>query len=287
MALAALSGCAALSSALPQDFSRGTTLHTLSVGGFERSYRLYIPDGLAAGAPLVVMLHGGFGSGEQAQRSYGWDAVADGEKLVTAYPDGVGRAWNAGDCCGRPARDAVDDIGFIGTMVADIAAGVSIDPARVYATGMSNGAMMTYALACRTDLFAAIGPVAGTQVEPCSVPRPTSVLAIHGTGDRAVRYDGERGVGVAEVDGPPVAEVNAFWRNVNGCAEPAVDVDGAVTTSVARCPGGRGVTLITVDGAGHQWPGSRPIRAGADPPSDALDATTVLSAFFAAHERVG
>ncbi|SIP65935.1 hypothetical protein BN9982_260007 [Mycobacterium tuberculosis] len=71
-----------------------------------RSYRLYKPVGLPSSAPLVVMLHGGFGSAKQAERSYGWDELADSEKFLVAYPDGYHRAWNAngGGCCGRLHR---------------------------------------------------------------------------------------------------------------------------------------------------------------------------------------
>jgi polyhydroxybutyrate depolymerase len=211
--------------------------------------------------------------------------LANGERFVVAYPDGVGRAWNVNGCCGRPARQNIDDVGFISGVVSNIAANVAIDPARVYATGISNGGMMAYTLACNTDLFAAIGPDAATQLDSCASPRPTSVLHIHGTADHMIRYDGGPGIGVARIDGPPVPDVNAFWRNVDQCATPAVITDGPVSTSSADCADGRGVALITIDGAGHQWPGSQPVRDGADPPSPALNATTALWSFFAAHPR--
>jgi polyhydroxybutyrate depolymerase len=286
-ALLVLAGCVGPSSAAPQDFTVGSTGHSISFGGLDRSFRLYVPAGLPASAPLVVMLHGGFGSADQAERSYGWNQLADREKFVVAYPDGVGRAWNVlGGCCGRPARQGLDDVGFVTAVVNDVAANVSVDRDRVYATGISNGGMMSYALACGTDVFAAIGPDSATQLDPCGSPHSTSVIAIHGTADRMIRYDGEPGIGVAHIDGPPVPDVTAFWRNVDRCVEPAVSVDGPVTTSAADCANGRGVTLITIDGAGHQWPGSQPVREGADPPSGALDATTTLWAFFAAHPRV-
>ena len=117
------------------------------------------------------MLHGYSGSARQAERDYGWDGLADSEKFVVAYPDGLGRAWNVDGegCCGRPGREGVDDVGFITAAVADIAENVGIDPARVYATGMSNGGIMSYTLACNTGIFAAIGPVAATQLEPVPV----------------------------------------------------------------------------------------------------------------------
>jgi polyhydroxybutyrate depolymerase len=286
-ALLVLAGCTGPSSAAPQGFTAGSTAHSISFGGLERSYRLYVPAGLQAAAPLVIMLHGGFGSAAQAERSYGWNQLADREKFVVAYPDGVGRAWNVnGGCCGRPAKQELDDVGFISAVVGDVAANVSVAGDRVYATGISNGGMMSYALACGTDVFAAIGPDSATQLDPCGAPHPTSVMAIHGTADRMIRYDGEPGMGIAHIDGPPVPDVNAFWRNVDECGPPAVSSNGQVTTSTADCADTRAVTLITIDGAGHQWPGSQPIREGADPPSPALDATTTLWAFFAAHPRV-
>jgi polyhydroxybutyrate depolymerase len=77
-------GCAAPGSAAPQSFTDGSTVHTMNFGGLDRSYRVYIPAGLPSPAPLVVMLHGGFGSAQQAERAYGWDELADGAKFVVA-----------------------------------------------------------------------------------------------------------------------------------------------------------------------------------------------------------
>ena len=169
-------GCSAPSVAAPQGFTTGPTTHELSFGGLDRSYVLYIPDGLQNPAPLVVMLHGGFGSAAQAERAYGWDELADSAKFVVAYPDGAGRAWNVEGCCGRPGRENIDDVGFINAVVDDIAANVNVDPHRRYATGISNGGMMAYALACNTGTFTAIGPDSATQLEKCTAPHPTSVI---------------------------------------------------------------------------------------------------------------
>jgi polyhydroxybutyrate depolymerase len=254
-ALLLTAGCAAPSSAAPQGFTAGSTSHSLSFGGLDRSYLLYVPDGLPSPAPLVVMLHGGFGSAQQAERAYGWNDMAESAKFVVAYPDGEGRAWNTnGGCCGRPGREGVDDVGFISAVVHDVGANIAIDPNRVYATGISNGGMMSYALACNTSTFAAIGPDSATQLDACAAPHPTSVMHIHGNADRLIRYDGGQGAGVAHIDGPPVPDLNAFWRGVDQCAAPATTTDGPVTTSSADCPDGRSVVLKTVDGGGHEWP---------------------------------
>ncbi len=264
-----VAGCSARGPA-PSGFGTGTSIHTVTVGGADRSYRLYKPAGLPANAPLVVMLHGGFGSAEQSERAYGWDELAETAKFVVAYPDGLHRAWNTngGGCCGRPAREGVDDVGFITAAVNDIAKNVGIDPSKVYATGISNGGIMSYTLACNTAVFAAIGPDSATQLDPCPSPHATSVMHIHGTADRLIPYNGGQGFSV--INGPAVPQVNAFWRNADHCAAPTVTTTGPVTTSTAGCADNRSVVLVTVDGGGHQWP---PF------------ATRQLWRFFAAHGR--
>jgi polyhydroxybutyrate depolymerase len=267
--LLVLAGCSSWSDP-PAGFVTGTSLHHIQVGGLERSYRLYKPVGVPPSAPLVVVMHGYSGSGRQVERDYQWDGLADSGKFLVAYPDGLGRAWNVDGetCCGRSGRDGVDDVGFIKAAVADVAKNLGVDPARVYATGMSNGAIMAFTLACTTDLFAAIGPVAGTQLNACPTPHPTSVMHIHGTTDRLVPYGG--GPGFSVINGPSVPDVNAFWRNVDQCGTPAVTTSGPVTTSTAGCAQGRSVVLVTVAGGGHEWP---PF------------ASQALWQFFAAHSR--
>ena len=217
-----------------QSIPVGQSTQTIDVGGVSRTFHLYRPAGLSDGAPLVVMLHGGFGTGAQAERSYHWDSEADAGHFLVAYPDGLMRAWNAGTCCGEPQRTNADDVGFITAMVGAIEQEIPIDRARVYATGMSNGAMMALRLGCQTDTFAAIAPVAGTLLTDCSGARPTSVLQIHGTADDRVPYNGGPGKafsadGKARVDGPSVEAVNATWRGIDGCGQPnsttAGDVD--------------------------------------------------------------
>ena len=231
-----------------------------------RTYHVYRPADLADPAPLVVFLHGGFGSGEQAEKTYGWDAEADQGHFLVAYPDGVDRAWNTGGgCCGTPARDNVDDVGFVTAMVAAIEKSVPVDAHKIYASGMSNGGIMAFTLACRTTIFAAIGPGSATQLGDCESPHPVSVIHIHGTADHNVPYDGGVGDGVAHINGPSAPDVDAQWRATDGCAGPKVSTDGGVTTSVADCPGGRRVELVSVAGMGHQW---------------APDATTTIWRFF-------
>ncbi|OBK10989.1 alpha/beta hydrolase family esterase [Mycobacterium asiaticum] len=277
-----------------QTIPAGQSSQSIEWAGSSRTFHLYRPQGLTGAAPLVVMLHGGFGNGAQAEHSYHWDREADRGNFLVAYPDGQGRAWNAGSCCGNPAHSQIDDVGFITATVRVIGKQTAIDPARVYVTGMSNGAMMSLRLACDTDIFAAVAPVAGTMVTNCSRARPTSVLQIHGTADASVPYNGGPGKtlksdGSPRVDGPPVPMVTAAWRAIDRCPAPSSTASGVVTTETAACPEGRTVQLISVADAGHQWPGGvrGPVldRLGLPELSTALDATDTIWQFFAQHHR--
>ncbi|MFY1689764.1 alpha/beta hydrolase family esterase [Plantactinospora sp. WMMB782] len=280
----------------------GTVERRVTVGGAERSFRLHQPAGLArsTAVPLVVMLHGALGTAAQAEEAYGWNAAAAREGFLVAYPDGTRRTWAVSDgCCGPAVRAGVDDVAFVEEVVRSVAAERPVDPNRVYVTGISNGGMLAYRLGCESTTFAAIGPVAATRLGDCPSPAPISLIHIHGSADRTVPYgggpgkrdNGGTGDRPVKMDGPAVPELVAQWRRTGGCAEPTVGSSGPVTTSESTCPGGRAVRLVTVDGAGHQWPGAahRPSRGPGlldlDPPSSALSATETLWSFFAAHPK--
>ncbi|HTJ36229.1 MAG TPA: PHB depolymerase family esterase [Dactylosporangium sp.] len=281
----------------------GSTDHSITVEGKKRTYRLYRPANLSMSkpVPLVVMLHGALGDGLQAEMAYGWNAEADRKGFVVAYPDGLLRSWVvSADCCGPSAHGGVDDVGFIKAMVADVSDALPIDPARTYATGISNGGMLAYRLACDSKTFAAIGVVAGKLLGQCTSPAPISVIHVHGTGDDIVPYDGQPGkmnndgAGLipVKIDGGSVPDQIENWRKVARCAAAQTHTAGSVTTSLAHCPDGRDVELITIAGAGHQWPGGTPMPAvekllGLPPPSTALNATDVIWQFFSAHRRQG
>jgi polyhydroxybutyrate depolymerase len=287
-----LVGCAARAPADPPGgLPVGSSEQQLTVDGASRDFRVFIPETLPDRAPLVVMLHGGFGSSKQAEDSYGWDAAATANGFVVVYPNGLDRAWNVGGgCCGKSGTNNVDDVAFITAVVATLEASVSIDPNRVFATGISNGGMMAYRLACDASVFAAIGPDSTTLLGECPAPDPVSVIHIHGLADSNVPFDGSQGDGKVKIDGAPVPEVIAIFADADDCEPATVTNAGEVTTSVASCLGGRSVELITIASAGHQWPGSvrKPALEnllGTDTPSTALDATDTIWAFFAAHPK--
>ena len=171
-----------------------TVQRTLPFAGLTRSYLLHVPTGYDGHAPvpLVVDLHGLGSNALQQAAISGMGAVADTNGFIVAYPDGVNGAWDAGICCGNPG---LDDVGFVRAVVAAVEAEFSIDPARVYATGLSNGGAMSQRLACdAADLFAAAAPMAfPVPFKPLTGCRPTRampVLTFMGLTDVLVHYDG-------------------------------------------------------------------------------------------------
>ncbi|MFY1699676.1 MULTISPECIES: alpha/beta hydrolase family esterase [unclassified Solwaraspora] len=278
----------------------GSSAQEITVDGYARTYRVYRPANLPTDGPvpLVVMLHGLLGSGEQAESWYGWNSAADAGGFVVAYPDSRNRAWAVSpECCGVSARDGVDDTAFVAAVVESLRGRLPVDPRRTYVAGISNGGMLAYRLACDTSIFAAVVAVSSTMLGDCPAPEPISVLHIHGTADETIpytggpgRWDGAGRDGVpGTVDGPPVPDLAQRWRQIDQCAAPRTSTEGTVTTVTASCPEGRAVTLITIAGAGHQWPGSRQRPAGRllglDRPATELDATATGWQFFASHPR--
>lgn len=250
----------------------GTSEQTLRIDGEDRTYLLHRPADLDERAPLVVMLHGGGENARQAQASYGWDALADREGFLVAYPEAVDRNWNA-------AEDGpVDDVAFLTGVVEDVATLLQVDRHRVFVAGMSRGAMMAYTLACRTDVAAAIAPVAGTMLAECDEASPVSVLHVHGTADTAVPLQGGSG-GRAAVDGPPLTEVIEHWRVMADCAPATVSTAGPVQRSVSTCSEGRAVEFWTIAASGHRWPAAD--DASSNPA--AVDATSAIWQFFVAN----
>ena len=274
-------------------FPPGDSIHELQHDGATRTYRVYVPDGLAKRRiPVVVVLHGGFGTGAGAARQGGWDAAADAHHFVEITPDGMSRSWNAGGCCGPAMRNQVDDVGFVLAVLDDVAASLPLDPRRTFATGISNGGMMAYRLGCDASRrFAAIAPVSATVIaQPCTPNAPVSLLHVHGLADGNVPFDGglpTKSFQVNPPSYPPVRTGIDTFVHADGCrAHPRVRSEGVVTTERWQgCNEGSGVELITIADGGHSWPGGTRMAAILDPPSTALDATATIWSFFAAHAR--
>lgn len=253
--------------------SPGTRTVQLMSGGLARDYILHVPHGYAGKpAPLVINMHGFLSSASQQETWSAMDAVADRENFIVAYPDGAGMpsSWNAGDCC-EYKDTSRDDVAFISALIDDVGRSSCIALDRVYATGMSNGGFMSHNLACNlSDRIAAIGPVSGVLGIPpadCMPGRAIPVMEFHGTADPLVQYDGGSPSaalwGFVYPNAPPpvfrsVDDTIAFWRTQDGCgaAPQRTYSNGNVDCETyTGCQGGAAVTLCTITGGGHTWPG--------------------------------
>jgi polyhydroxybutyrate depolymerase len=183
------------------EFSGSLESFKLETGGYTRSYSVYSPRNLekAKKYPLLVILHGGGGTGKGMPRLTrgGFEKLADAKGAILAYPEGIDKNWNDYRAAKnrKAQRENIDDVSFISTMLDGIEKGYPVDKERIYAAGISNGAMMSYTLACRAaDRFAAVAPVAGAMPEnlvpACSPSRPVSVLIMNGTKDKLVHWEG-------------------------------------------------------------------------------------------------
>jgi len=277
----------------------GDSTRTLHYDGLERSYILHVPPGYDGTHPLPVVLvfHGGGGNAENAVQLTDFNTQADQSAFLVVYPNGTGRlgdrvlTWNGGTCCGYAQAHNVDDVGFVRAIITDLQSIAAIDTHRIYATGLSNGGIMSYRLACEaSDLIAAIGPVAGTQnIAPCEPEEPVSVIHFHGTNDTHLPYEG--GVGSDSLTGVSYASVQdsiQFWLDYNQCPSTSESEDFADIHSIAytHCASGSAVALYTIVGGGHAWPGSNgPAWIGGDHPTMTINATSIMWEFFAAHPK--
>lgn len=269
----------------------------IEVDGQERTFWIHLPNHTQPerAAPLMIVMHGGGGSGAQVAGQTRMSEIADREGFIVVYPNGTGGildnlllTWNAGNCCGSALENEVDDVAFLSAMIDYMIAEYNVDPARVYSTGLSNGAMMSYRIGCElSDKITAIAPVAGALNNTCAPTEPLSVLIMHGTDDQHVLYEGGAPIKAVDRKHPRVDQSVAyavdFWVGHNQCdSTPTTTTEGEIITDTySGCAVGTTVELITIDGGGHAWPGGeRGSRLG-DEPTTALDASEVIWAFFA------
>lgn len=271
------------------------TIRTLQAGGLERTYIVHLPPGHDPNqpAPVVLVFHGRGGSAQGMDRITAFDAQADQSGFIAVYPNGtgpletIGFTWNGGLCCGYAHDNNVDDVGFVRALLDDLATMVNVDARHVYATGLSNGAIMSYRLACElSDRIAAIGPVAATQnIAVCQPGRPVPVIHFHGTADSNAPYDGGLGSGVSGFSFAPVGDSIAFWVEQNGCpSQPQTGRFGSIVhDTYAPCDQGAAVELYTIQGGGHAWPGGQKYGPNAPESTSEISATELMWLFFEVH----
>jgi len=264
----------------PGDFER-----TLLSGTQMREYRVHVPPGYDPTKPtmLVLVFHGFLETSEQIEDITVMTPVSDARNFLLVYPQGLSTSWNAGACCGSSASSDVEDVKFVGEMLDALSQEYCVDPKRVFASGFSNGGMLSHRLACEmSDRIAAIGPVAGTMaIDDCTPARPVPVMHVHGTSDFVVPYNGG-GLGGAQ----SVQNTITAWKERNGCTDgqpTGVYENGdALCVEYSQCNAQASVRLCTLDGGGHQWPGGTSAGPGGTLSMD-LATSEALAAFFEAH----
>jgi polyhydroxybutyrate depolymerase len=272
----------------PSGLAAADHAHTLEFEGLTRTYKVHTPPSYDGTRPLpvVLVLHGGGGHADDVIRWIGMNDTADEAGFIAVHPNGspAGGAripgarqqlcvWNAGTCCSPAEGKAADDIGFIRVMLDELAELYAIDERRIYATGASNGAMMSYTLASQLpDRIAAIAPVAAAMgFEEIEAKRAVPVLHIHGTEDMNAPVAGGVGPNArAKFVQMPLGKCIAKWAEHNGCPpEPVVEMlpdredDGTRVRRETYGPGkgGAEVILYLIEGGGHTWPGAPDLAA--------------------------
>lgn len=300
-------------SAAPAGAGQPVTLQrrALDVAGTERWYLLTVPTAAAATgtgakpAPLVLDFHGLAEGAEFHSKSSGYNELAQQKGFVVAFPNGTGQmaAWNIEASGPNPDAD------YVQALVAGLGHDLCIDTSRVYATGLSNGALLSSVLGCRqSSVFAAVAPVAGVIFPPnCAPDHPMPIMSFHGTADPILRFNGGvDGAALAaalsgqavstttvapDLAGPGYPEAIGKWAAANGCKVfTDTKVSDTVIHRVWACPETGETEFWIVLGGGHTWPGSEGLAAPGiakivGVTTNDISATKESWDFFSRHQR--
>lgn len=266
---------------------------SIQVDGRLRTYTLILPDNYSTGRdfPLVIAMHGGGGDADQFESTSKLSEKARSSGFMVVYPEGVRsngllglRTWNAGGCCEYARDNNIDDVKLLSLLTDHLVASYKINPKKIYATGHSNGGMMSYRLACElSDKIAAIAVSGCTMVvtRDCQPSRPVPVMHLHSVLDSRVPYLG--GIGISNVYYPPVDSGLMVWSGINGClkaAEVLIDNSDYKLTQWSECQGQVTIQYYLTRDGGHGWPGGLPGGPFGDTPSKVINANDLLWDFF-------
>jgi polyhydroxybutyrate depolymerase len=278
----------------------GTYTYVMTFQNQDRYYKIHLPKSFdpKKSIPLVFAFHGGTGNMEvqSHDKFYKLISKAEREGFAIVFPNGYSRfksgkiaTWNAGLCCGEAKEKAIDDVGFVREIFSKIKLQLKIDLQTVFAIGMSNGAMMSYRLACEaSDIFKAIGVVAGTDhTILCNPKKPVSILHIHAMNDDHVKYTGGRGKKVISASMVPefasVESTLSKWKNLLKCSgdfKITHPKKGLEIQELKNCQQNSQIKHIKLSDGGHSWPGGVSPRGGGDKASMLISANDEIWNFF-------
>jgi polyhydroxybutyrate depolymerase len=275
--------------------SPGDYRFTFNFEGIAREYLVHVPKSYHGGpTPMLLALHGGGGDADfQADDSrYKLIGKSDEAGFIAVFPNGYSRmptgilaTWNAGSCCGAAQKNNIDDVGFLRDVIRRVEKQANVDPNRVFVTGMSNGALMSWRMACEaSDLVRGIAPVEGTDnTSTCNPARPVAVIEFHSLDDDHIPFKGGRGANaLTETNFTSVATTQAKWVELDRAATPVkrvVVAEGAHCDLHVAAPSGAPVELCVTDTGGHSWPGGG-TQQGRKRPSMAISANDLMWSFF-------
>lgn len=291
----------------------GRHMLTLTMGNLERTYIVHVPPNYDSKKPIpmVIMLHGGGGKARACIWETGWTEKADEVGFLAVFPNAVARdpsrrssfawnpqLWNDGSDRFYPGQKVIDDVLFIAAMLDDLSTRFIVDRTRVYVTGFSNGASMSFLVGAQlSNRVAAIAPVAGAcWIEPTLLKRPVPMLYITGNADPLNLIEGgapKLATGASDSvrakPKPAVRESIRKWAKALGCSmTPSTisDKNGIHTETYGSCLSGAEVVYVIVDGLGHTWAGGRSLlpESMVGSTSDRINATDMIWDFFQKHQ---
>jgi polyhydroxybutyrate depolymerase len=271
---------------------------TLQYDGRQRYYLVHVPPGYDNNTPtpMVFVIHGGGGNPAQIEAQVDFTPLSDRDNILLVYPAGSSGAfddvlltWNTGFTDTYADKQNFNDVGFLLKVLDDVSSRYNIDRKRVYATGMSQGAFMSYHLACEAaDKITAVAPVAGSfAVDSCHPSVPVSVMAFMGLNDGFVRYNGQPGKHVIKPHAS-ARDALAFWVQKDGLSKTPPKREQIRHAELeVYGPGTDGVEagLWTLTDAGHGWPGKHGERKQAEKSNMDISATEIIWEFFKRHSR--
>ena len=237
----------------------------------ERPFTLVLPSNYQPGtpAPLIIGLHGYTAESPYAQNYFALGKVADEKGILTVYPSGSKDTngylfWNATPACCNFDSNSVDDEAYVLSIIDSVSKDHTVDPARIYIIGHSNGGFMAHRMACnQSDRIAAIVSLAGatySNPKSCNPTSPVSVLQIHGSNDEVISYTGGYLFSSAY---PSARRTIDLWGKLNECGKkpyrvlPRLDLDRKISgleTTVLRykgCKTGANSELWTINKGKH------------------------------------
>lgn len=246
---------------------------TIQDGGIQREYIYYHPGSAPPNCPLVFVCHGYTGTAQGIMNYSEFNQLADEYGFAVCYPQGIedgggNTFFNVG--YDFQNNETVDDVAYLQNLTAYLQTVNSIDPTKVFCTGMSNGGDLCYMLACQaSETFRGVAPIAGMIMQDimddCNPTSEVSILEVHGTQDNVTYFDGDPN----NIDGwgayPSIPETMTFFNNLFGLQLvstenfPNINTNDGSTVSSEKYGSSNSCTevwLYTVQGGGHDWPGA-------------------------------